>query len=143
MKKSLAALVLAVTIAGSAAAQSPDAASVVSASEALVKAMMSPDRAALEKLLWPELSYGHSGGAVDTQATLIDGLVNKKSILANVQLTNATTTMVGNDLAVTRGRMSLDVMTTGTAQKVEFNLLMVWQKRAGEWRLLVRQASKL
>jgi hypothetical protein len=34
-------------------------------------------------------------------------------------------------------------IATGSPVKSEFEFVMVWQKRAGEWRLLMRQAYRV
>lgn len=108
----------------------------------LSRAIVAADKAALESIAWPELSYGHSGGRIENHAQYVDVLVSKKSIITKVDLSKTTTTMVG-DLALVRGHMFLMVESTGKPVPTDLEFLMVWQKRGGEWRLLARQAYKI
>ena len=142
MQKLAASLALLVAFAAPVFAQSPDEAAVTRAADALSKAITTVDKAQLEKLTLPELSYGHSGGRVETQAQFVDNLVTKKSVLNSIDMSKVTTAIVG-DLAIVRGHMSAMVASTGTPIKTELEILMVWQKRGGEWKLLARQAFKV
>ena len=49
---------------------------------------------------------------------------------------------LAGDVAIVRCHSIYGVMTTGTFVKADLRLLMIWQKRGGEWRLLARQAFK-
>lgn len=140
----LAALLAAllVALAAPAFAQSADEAAVGRAMDALSKAIITVDKAQLENLAWPELSYGHSGGRIENRAQYVDALVSKKSILTKIDLSKVSTSVVG-DLALVRGHMSLMVESTGKPVPTELEFLMVWQKRGGDWKLLARQAFKV
>ena len=50
--------------------QSGDEAAVNAAVEALRKAMLAADKAGLEALVSDKLSYGHSGGVIESQCSL-------------------------------------------------------------------------
>ena len=142
MKLIAASFALLLAAATPAFAQSADEAAVLKAFEALSKAIVAVDKAALEKLTVPELSYGHSAGRIENQAQFIDQLVSKRSVIASVDNTKMVVTIVG-DLAVMRGHSSLMVASANPPAKSELELLMVWQKRGGEWRLLARQGYKV
>lgn len=142
MQRLVASLALLLAVAAPVFAQSPDEAAVTRAVDALSKAITTVDKAQLESLTLPELSFGHSGGRVENRAQFVDALVTKKTVLNTIDLSNVTTTIVG-DLAIVRGHMSAMVASTGTPIKTELELLMVWQKRNGEWKLLARQAYKV
>jgi len=123
-------------------AQSPDEIAIARADAALSKAMTTVDKAQLENLTLPELSYGHSGGRVENRAQFVDALVTRKSVLNSIDTSKVTTTIVG-DIAIVRSHMSAMVASTGTPIKTELEILMIWQKRNGEWKLLARQAYKV
>ncbi|QJR11826.1 hypothetical protein DSM104443_02909 [Usitatibacter rugosus] len=142
MKRIVASFALLLAVALPALAQSPDEAAVLKAYEALSKAIVAVDKAALEKLTVPELSYGHSAGRIENQAQFIDQLVSKRSVITSVDNTKMVVSIVG-DLAVVRGHSSLMVASANPPAKSELELLMVWQKRGGEWRLLARQGYKV
>ena len=123
-------------------AQSADEAAVARQMAALEKATTTVDKAALESLVWPELSYGHSAGRIENKAQFVEALVSKKSIITKIESTKMTTSIVG-DLAIVRGHTFLMSESTGKPVPTELEMLMVWQKRGGEWKLLARQAFKI
>ena len=137
----LYALVLAL-FASSAFAQSADEATIGRHMDTLHKAMVAVDKAQLENLTWPELNYGHSAGRIETKAQFVEALVTKKSILSKIELSKMTTSLVG-DLAIVRGHFSGISESTGKPVPTEIELLLIWQKRGGDWKLLARQAYKL
>ena len=76
-----AAVATASLLPGSAAvAQSGDEAAVNAAIEALRKAMMDAYKTQLEELVADQLSYGHSGGVIETKVQFIDVIVSKKTV---------------------------------------------------------------
>jgi hypothetical protein len=138
------AALFAILVAGLAApalAQSADEAAVARGMEALAKAIVAVDKAQLENLAWPELSYGHSAGRIENKAQYVDALVSKKSIITKAEYAKMTTSIVG-DIALVRGQMMFMVESTGKPVPTDLLFLMVWQKRGGEWKLLARQAYK-
>src|SRR5262245_39937056 len=82
-------------------AQSKDETAVAAAVETLRKAMIDADKAALEKCTASDLSYGHSGGKVETRAEFVDALVAGKSDFVQITLTDQTIKIVG-DAAIVR-----------------------------------------
>ena len=140
----LAALLAALLAAAAthAFAQSADEAAVGRAMDALSKAIVAVDKQQLEALAWPELTYGHSSGRIETRAQYVDAYVSKKSILTKIDLSKVAVNVVG-DLAIVRCHMWAMVESTGKPVPTDLEVVMVWQKRAGDWKLLVRQAYKL
>ena len=129
-------------VAAPAFAQSADESAIGRNMDALHKAMVSVDKSQLEGLTWPELSYGHSSGRIETKAQFVEALVTKKSILSKIELSKMTNSLVG-DLAIVRGHFSGISESTGKPVPTEIELLLIWQKRGADWKLLARQAYKL
>jgi hypothetical protein len=123
-----------------AGAQAGDEAAVQKAMDAFSRASMAGDKAGLEALTATEVTYGHSDGRVQDRATFIDALVTRKTIFKTMDLTKQTMVIAG-DTAVVRNHMAADV--DPGARHVELEMIYVWQKRGGEWKLLLRQASKI
>ena len=123
-------------------AQSPDEASLAKAMDALSQAIIAADRPKLESLAAPELSYGHSDGRIQDRAVFIDALVTRKSVFKTIELTRQQVTFAG-DLAIVRNHMSADIEPGGKPGHVELEMVFVWQKRGGEWKLVARQAYKI
>jgi ketosteroid isomerase-like protein len=142
MQKLAASLILMLAASLPAAAQSPDEAAVARAVDSLSKAMIAADKAALDNLTADELTYGHSSPKLDTKASFIDSLMTRKSAFKTVDLTKQTVQVVG-DLAIVRAHFSSDIEPEGKPGHVELEVLMIWQKRNGGWKLLARQAYKL
>ena len=127
---------------GPRVARADETADVAQAVEALRLAMMAPDRAKLEALVADGVSYGHSAGKVENKAQFVDSLVNRTSILHGITLTEQAITLSG-DAAVVRHRFTGESEANGQRSPVRIGVLMVWQKQAGRWRLLARQAVGL
>ena len=143
MPKLLAAsFALLLAVVAPAYAQSADEAAVAKAIDVLSKAIVAADKASLEKVTWPELSYGHSAGKVENQKQFIDALVTKQTVITAIDNAKMSSTLVG-DIAISRGTMTYMVAGPGAPVKTDLTLLLIWQKRGGEWKLLARQALKV
>jgi len=126
----------------SGGASSPgDAQAVAAAAEKLRAAMIDPTPAALNALVADDLSYGHSGGKVDTKASYIADLMSGASDFVTIAITDQTIKIVGNN-AIVRHTLTADTLDGGKPGKVSIKILGVWQKQGGDWKLLARQAVR-
>jgi sulfur carrier protein ThiS len=125
----------------SAVAASADEAAVAQAVEALGKAILEQDKTTLEALTAEQLSYGHSGGRVETKAQFIEGVMNRKALLKSLTLSDHTIAIVGND-AIARHTWASESETDGKPTSTKIGVLQVWQKQGGTWKLLARQAFR-
>ncbi len=123
-------------------AQSKEEAAVTAAVENLKKAMIDGDKAGLEKVTADQLSYGHSSGRVEDKASFVDNIVTGKSDFVTIELTNQTVSVAG-DAAIVRHVLSATTNDGGNPGNVKLNILLVWQKQKGQWKLLARQAVKV
>ena len=123
-------------------AQSKEEAAVTAAVENLKKAMIDGDKAGLEKVTADQLSYGHSSGRVEDKASFVDNIVTGKSDFVTIELTNQTVSVSG-DAAIVRHTLSATTNDSGNPGSVKLNILLVWQKQKGQWKLLARQAVKV
>ncbi|MGJ7522197.1 nuclear transport factor 2 family protein [Variovorax sp. LT1P1] len=123
---------------GSSAADTP---AVAAAAERLRLAMIDPTPAALNALVADDLSYGHSGGKVDTKTSFIADLMDRKSDFVTIAITDQTIQLVDN-VAIVRHTLTADTNDSGKPGKVSIKILGVWQKQGGDWRLLARQAVR-
>ncbi|AZG16348.1 nuclear transport factor 2 family protein [Cupriavidus pauculus] len=135
-----AALVLGIA-AAPALAQSTDTQAVTSAAEKLRVAMVDPDQATLSQLVAESLSYGHSGGRIDTKSSFIGDLLDKKSDFVSINITDQTVNVSG-DVAVIRHTLAGETLDSGKSGTVQLKVLQVWQKQGGNWKLIARQAVK-
>ncbi|MCR6474848.1 nuclear transport factor 2 family protein [Variovorax sp. ZS18.2.2] len=120
-----------------------DQASVAAAAERLRIAMVDPTAAALGALVADDLSYGHSGGKVDTKASFISDLLDGKSDFVTITITEQTIKVVDANTAIVRHSLAADTNDSGKPGKVALKILGVWQKQGGDWKLLARQAVRV
>ncbi len=125
--------------AGSGASAQPE---VAAAAERLRIAMIDPTAAALGALVADDLSYGHSGGKVDTKASFIADLMDGKSDFVTIAITEQTIKVVDANTAIVRHSLAADTNDSGKPGKVALKILGVWQKQGGNWKLLARQAVR-
>ncbi|MGJ7569346.1 nuclear transport factor 2 family protein [Variovorax sp. RB2P76] len=125
--------------AGSGASAQPE---VAAAAERLRIAMIDPTAAALGALVADDLSYGHSGGKVDTKASFIADLMDGKSDFVTITITEQTIKVVDANTAIVRHSLAADTNDSGKPGKVALKILGVWQKQGGNWKLLARQAVR-
>ena len=116
--------------------------SVAAAAEKLRVAMIDPTPAALTALVADDLSYGHSGGRVDTKDSFIGDLIAGKSDFVTIVITDQTIKVVGNT-AIVRHALTADTNDSGKPGKVQIKILGVWQQQGGQWKLLARQAVRV
>ena len=125
-----------------AIAQSGEEAAVNQAIEALRKAMVDADKARLEELVADQLSYGHSGGVIESKAQFVSVVAGKKTIYKSITLLEPTTTVVGSN-AIARHIFTAETEADGKPGSARVGVLQVWQKQDGRWKLLARQAFRL
>lgn len=142
MIKKLICLIMISGIINSTMAQTKEETAVTAAVETLRKAMVDGDKAGLQKVTADQLSYGHSSGKVEDKATFVDNIVSGKSDFVTIDLTNQTVAVAG-DAAIVRHALAATTNDGGTPGNVKLNILLVWQKQKGEWKLLARQAVKV
>lgn len=141
IKKMICLIMIAMIINGTMA-QSKDEVAVNAAVESLKKAMVDGDKAGLEKITAEKLSYGHSSGKVEDKPTFVDNIVTGKSDFVIIELTNQTVSVSG-DAAIVRHTLAATTNDNGNAGSVKLNIMLVWQKQKGQWKLLARQAVKV
>jgi hypothetical protein len=146
MLKQWMAIGLVAIVAGCAStpgSSSNDPAAVVAATaERLRLAMIDPTRDNLDPLIADELSYGHSGGKVDTKASFSSDLLDGKSDFVTIVISDQSIKLIGSDLAIVRHTLAADTNDSGKPGKVLLKVLGVWQKQGGQWKLLARQAVR-
>ena len=126
--------------AGSAGADS-SAASAAAAAEKLRVVMIDPDRAALDALVADDLSYGHSGGKIDTKTSFMADLLNGNSDFVTITISDQTVKYV-NGVVLVRHTLTGQTVDGGKPGNVNLKVLQVWQQQGGQWRLLARQAVR-
>jgi hypothetical protein len=113
---------------------------VAAAVEALRKAMVAGDRAALQQLAADELSYGHSSNRLENKAEFIEALASGKAGFSAIELSDQTVSVIDN---VALARHGFVGTRKGDGNKLNLMVLQVWLKRGEQWKLVARQAARL
>ena len=142
MIKSLFPLMLTLLLTAVACAQSGGEKEVAVAVEKFNNAMVSADKGQLEELTARELSYGHSSGKVQDKAVFVEDVVSGPFDFLTIDAEDQTIIMAG-DAAIVRHVFSSKATNNGSPTDIRIEVMQVWQKQAGQWKLLARQAFKL
>lgn len=98
------------------------------------------DSLTLEKLSAQEVTYGHSHGNVQDRKIFIESVSHNKSVYTNMQAANITV-MINGKTAVTRYLLTgTETNKAGKAGELKLNILQVWIKENGNWKMMARQA---
>jgi hypothetical protein len=122
-------------------AESADEAAVNKAVDDLNKAMLAADKAKLEALVADQLSYGHSGGRIETKKEFVDVVAGKKTIYKSITISEPTVAVTGNN-AVARHTYAVEFESEGKPGSAKIGVMQVWVKDGGAWKLLARQAFR-
>ncbi len=123
-------------------AQTKDEKDVATAVETLRQAMIDGNKQALENILADQLSYGHSGGKVDTKISFIEDLATGKSDFVTILLADQTIKFSDN-VALVRHKLTGETLDNGKTNAINLNVLLVWQKQKGQWKLIARHAARI
>jgi len=130
--------------ASSARAVTADEETVAKRLEAFRAAQFAHDAKALEALCAAELSYSHSDAHIEDKATFIKNATSDKTKFLSLEYKDPWIRVVG-DTAIVRFHWIAESETIADGKKSSTNLhiLMIWQKQAGDWKLLARASTKL
>jgi hypothetical protein len=117
-------------------------AAVESAVDALTRALLAGDGAALDALTADGLSYGHSSGVVQDKAAFIEPLATKRASFPSIALSDRSVSVVGED-AIARHVFTGESVANGKTAPVHIGVMQVWHREGDRWRLLARQAFKI
>lgn len=123
-------------------AQTKDEKDVASAVETLRQAMVDGNKQTLENIVADQLSYGHSGGKVDTKTSFVEDLASGKSDFVTILLADQTIKF-SDDVALVRHKLTGETLDNGKTNAINLNVLLVWQKQKGQWKLLARHAARI
>jgi ketosteroid isomerase-like protein len=112
--------------------------------EAFRAAQFAADAKTLDGLCAPELSYSHSDGRVEDKAAFVANATDGKSKFLSLAYQDVSIRVVG-DAAIVRFHWLGETQAAADGKKSATNLhiLMNWQKRGADWKLLTRASTKL
>ena len=122
-------------------AASSDEKAVLAALDAWKEAMVKKDRAALEKIFHPDLSYAHSSAMVETKAQAIPHIVGSPGWEA-IELSDTTVRLQGK-VAIVNGKTDMHQRNKDKPTTIsKLVVLTVWVKGAKGWQMIARQAVR-
>lgn len=139
MKKLPVLLIACLLFIGNAFAQTKDEKSVATAVEFMRKAMISGNRADLNKLAADDLVYCHSSGVIQDKKTFVEAIATKKSDFVTIDLTEQSIKVSG-DIAIVHHKLTAKINDGGKPGSEVLGIMLIFRKQAGEWKLLARQA---
>lgn len=142
IKKLFFTSIICVAITTGINAQSKDETAVANAVAQLRKAMVDGNKAELVSIASDKLSYGHSGGLVESKAEFVEKIASGKSDFVTIELKDQTISISGKT-AIVRHKLNATTNDNGKPGEVHLLILLIFQKENKEWKLLARQAVKV
>ena len=132
----------AAVFAGPVLANTEDEAAVKKAVEELKAAWLKQDKATLEAMTLPQLSYSHSDARLEDKAKFIEGVMGRKATVKSLEFPEMTVQVVG-DTAIVRHLWVSQTELEGKVTDTKIGVMQVWQKQGGGWKLLARASYRL
>ena len=129
-------------LALSAATNGKSEREVLAAMDAWKQATIAKDRAALEKLLHPDLTYTHSSGMNQTKDEVLKSVTTGNASVEAIDFTGTTVRIYGNT-ALVKGKVDIRNNTGGNSSTAHLDILHVWIKGPQGWQMVARQAVRL
>jgi ketosteroid isomerase-like protein len=122
-------------------AANPREKAVLDALDAYKTAMLKKDRAALEKIFHPDLSYAHSSALVETKEKAIEHVVSSPGWEA-IEFADTTVRFQGN-VAIVNGKIDMHQREKDKPTTIsKLVALTVWVKGPQGWQMIARQAVR-
>lgn len=131
----------ATALIGSARAEGGDEAAVKKTVEELKAAYLNKDKAKLEALTLPQLSYSHSDGRIEDKAKFITGVMDRKATVKSLEYPDLTVHVVG-DTAIVRHLWVSQTELDGKVTDTKIGVMQVLKKQDGGWKLLARSSFR-
>lgn len=99
------------------------------------------DSNTLEGLFAKNATYGHSHGNVQTREQAITGILHNQSTYTNTSVSNMSVIFGKDDVSIVRYLFkATENSKDGKAVPLNLNIMLVWIKEQGKWKLFGRQA---
>jgi len=144
MKTKLAvSLLLAASLFGQKPSPDPKAEQAVKAAmDQFAKAVLTKDKATLEKLMADSIMYSHSNANLDTKQSFITNVMNETPKYEGFDYGESKTLIYGNT-AIVRGKITVKDFQNGQRRTIELNAMQIWLKSGSGWTMIARQSTRL
>jgi ketosteroid isomerase-like protein len=128
-------------LAAAPALAAGDEDAVKKAVEEMKAAYIKQDKAKLEALSLPQLSYSHSDGRIEDKAKFVEGVMGRKATVKSLEYPDMTVHVVG-DTAIVRHLWVSQTELEGKVTDTKIGVMQVWKKDGGGWKLLARSSYR-
>ena len=113
------------------------------AERVLYRAMIDKDFATLERVLSPELVYGHSTAVAESKEQYLAGVARGLYDYASISSRDSRVRVHG-EVALIDGVCDMRVGVAGQPKElIHLLFVLVWVKASGTWRLIHRHATRI
>lgn len=119
-----------------------DTTQVLHAVTMMEQALVIKDSVQLEKLLHPDLSYGHSNGWVQSKRELLKDMSSGYLVYRKIE-NQATAITIKKRYATVKEKVLVEGEVNGNVFKLNLFVLQWWMKTKKGWQLMMRQSTKL
>lgn len=113
------------------------------ADEARIAATIAADKAALEAVISPDLSYAHSSGKHDTRDSYISSITGGHTKYFSIAYESRDFSEAADGIVLMTGRCHIKSANDGKNVDNYLSFLAVWRREAGAWRFLAWQSNHL
>jgi ketosteroid isomerase-like protein len=129
------------SLIGPALAESGDEEAVKKAVADMRTAYLKQDKAALESMTLPQLTYSHSDGRIEDRAQFIKGVMDRKATVKSLEYPELTVAVAG-DTAIVRHLWVSESELDGKTTNTRIGVMQVYKKQDGGWKLLARSSYR-
>lgn len=119
-----------------------DTTQVLHAVTMMEQALVIKDSVQLEKLLHPDLSYGHSNGWVQSKREVLKDMSTGYLVYWKIE-NQATAITIKKRYATVKEKVLVEGEVNGSVFKLNLFVLQWWMKTKKGWQLMMRQSTKL
>lgn len=140
MRKSVLVLLVLFFFSGQIQAQA-DSSAVLKAVQEFEKALLDKNEELIKKRTVETLIFGHSNGWVQDKKAVLDDMRSGYLSYLKIEPSSIKIRMQGKK-AVVEERVEVEVKLDATQVKIKLFVLQYWEKKRGEWKLVLRQSSR-
>lgn len=107
----------------------------------LRNALLDRDSMALVTLLADDVTYGHSNGMVQKKAELIRDVMTGRQDYSKIEVRKMNIRIFENT-AIVNLESDVSLVMDGKSMDLDMDILLVWVRQQGEWKLVARQSVK-
>lgn len=114
---------------------------VKAAMEAWKTAVIKKDKATLEKLMHPQITYSHSNALMENRDQAIAAFMAPTMTYKALDMADTTYRTFGNTVLV-QTKLTVKNAQNGVDNTLSLSALMVWVKDQGRWQMVGRQTTR-